>query len=110
VIPTDITSTNSVAVAASGTGTLDRQVQFGTGSGQPALTVISDLLANPQNYYVNIHTTDFPGGAIRGQLMPTTSRVLIGLMRPSNETPPVANSNAAATASVRVLVAGGSGR
>jgi CHRD domain len=27
-----------------------------------------DLVANPQNYYFNIHTTLFPAGAIRGQL------------------------------------------
>jgi CHRD domain len=27
-----------------------------------------DILKNPQNYYVNVHTTDFPEGAIRGQL------------------------------------------
>ncbi len=26
------------------------------------------ILKNPENYYVNVHTTDFPGGAIRGQL------------------------------------------
>lgn len=30
--------------------------------------VIKDLLDNPANYYVNVHTADFPGGAIRGQL------------------------------------------
>ena len=30
--------------------------------------VISGILANPSNYYVNVHTTDFPDGAIRGQL------------------------------------------
>ena len=27
-----------------------------------------DILKNPENYYVNVHTTDFPDGAIRGQL------------------------------------------
>ena len=27
-----------------------------------------DLAANPADYYFNIHTTAFPGGAIRGQL------------------------------------------
>jgi hypothetical protein len=26
------------------------------------------ICANPSNYYVNYHTTQFPGGAIRGQL------------------------------------------
>jgi len=31
-------------------------------------TLIADMVANPANYYVNVHTTTFPGGAIRGQL------------------------------------------
>jgi hypothetical protein len=32
--------------------------------------VISDILANPAGFYVNVHNPDFPGGAIRGQLTP----------------------------------------
>ena len=30
--------------------------------------IIMGILTNPANYYVNVHTTDFPAGAIRGQL------------------------------------------
>ena len=38
----------------------------------PAL-LLADIEANPQNYYVNVHNTDFPGGAVRGQLAGSTS-------------------------------------
>jgi hypothetical protein len=32
----------------------------------PALA--ADIVANPANYYANIHSSAFPGGAVRGQL------------------------------------------
>lgn len=30
--------------------------------------LLMDIIQQPQDYYVNVHTSDFPGGAIRGQL------------------------------------------
>ncbi len=30
---------------------------------------VAEILANPSNYYVNVHNAKYPGGAIRGQLM-----------------------------------------
>ena len=30
--------------------------------------LIQQILANPASYYVNVHTADFPAGAVRGQL------------------------------------------
>jgi hypothetical protein len=39
-----------------------------SGCVQADRAVIDAILAGPTGYYVNVHTTDFPGGAIRGQL------------------------------------------
>ena len=38
------------------------------GCSPAAADLVTDLLANPQNYYVNVHTPEHPPGAVRGQL------------------------------------------
>jgi uncharacterized protein (TIGR03437 family) len=65
-----------------------------------ALAALRDLLANPAGYYVNVHTTDNPGGAIRGQLQRAELAVVMGQMNPFNENPPISGLNATAVGAV----------
>jgi uncharacterized protein (TIGR03437 family) len=102
VIPTDLSATNNIAVDASGKVNVFKQVQFPQDSPAVANSTIFDLIANPQNYYVNIHTTDHPGGAMRGQLLRADVVTLMALMSPKNEVPPTPVSTSG-IASVVVL-------
>jgi hypothetical protein len=43
-------------------------------AGEPE-SIAADILANPANYYVNVHTGEYPNGAIRGQLVNVHDRV-----------------------------------
>ncbi len=44
-----------------------------SGSTTASATDISNIIANPAGFYVNVHTTDYPGGAIRGQMVASTT-------------------------------------
>ena len=48
--------------------TTARHIKQGGVATPNAGTTSADLCSNPSAYYVNYHTTAFPGGAIRGQL------------------------------------------
>ena len=68
-IPTSVSGANPV-VSSTGAGTINLTVFIGSGLFTPA--VVQRLLANPANFYVNLHTQVNPGGAIRAQLSSLT--------------------------------------
>lgn len=35
--------------------------------------IVQRILNNPEDFYINVHNPEFPGGAIRGQLGPIES-------------------------------------
>ena len=65
-----------------------------TGNFPVDAAVAADLIANPQNFYVNVHTVQFPGGAIRGFLTPVSGTIvnLAADLRGTNEVPPTGSS------------------
>lgn len=65
-----------------------------TGSFPVSAEVAARMLQNPRNFYVNVHTTQFPGGAVRGQLSDVTGGVIhyAAELRAANEVPPAAST------------------
>ena len=60
---------NGPVVVTLFTGSTDRKLIFQAARVQTDATTAAAICANPAGYYVNYHTTQFPGGAIRGQLI-----------------------------------------
>lgn len=59
----------AVQVPFFGTGLSDPSLSAVTGSVTVAdKTLLGNLTSNPGGFYVNLHTSEFPGGAVRGQL------------------------------------------
>jgi hypothetical protein len=53
---------------------------FSSGAKSVGLMLAGDINATPWNYYVNVHTTAFGGGEIRGQLAPVPEPASYALM------------------------------
>src|SRR5215469_18629273 len=76
------------------------------------LTISPDLaqaiMANPSQFYFNVHTDANISGAVRGQLAPadsTTSTVeLDATLLPANEVPPVTGADAAITGTAKAVL------
>jgi uncharacterized protein (TIGR03437 family) len=109
VIPTDVNATDkSVTVDATGRVRIQKQVQFPVDTATSLATVV-DLVTHPDQYYVNVHTTVNPGGAMRGQMATADGKVFIGLMKTGNEVPavPATGSGVGTVILLRTVDAGG---
>lgn len=72
----------------SGAGTFPA-AQTNFASSSVTLDTINGILADPTQFYFNVHSTDAPGGVMRGQLQRAEVIVRLGRMIPENETPPI---------------------
>jgi CHRD domain len=60
---------NGPVVVTLFTGSTDRKLIFQARRMEIDATTAANICADVDGFYVNYHTTDFPGGAIRGQLI-----------------------------------------
>lgn len=65
-----------------------------TGTFPVTAAIAERMLQAPGNFYVNVHTTTLPGGAVRGQLSYVSGGTIsyAAELRPGNEVPPVTSS------------------
>ena len=100
-VNTGLSAANPV-VDEDGRGNITRQAQV-RATDAAALATLRGMVENPAGYYANLHTTDFPGGVIRGQLQRAEAHVFMGVMSPRNEVPAL-DLDASGVSHVLVLV------
>jgi uncharacterized protein (TIGR03437 family) len=86
-VDSGLTAANSLPVAA-GRTLIQRSGQARADSAA-AVATLEGMLANPADYYVNLHTTVNPGGMFRGQLYRAERRTFMTSMSGLNENPPI---------------------
>ena len=70
-------------------------VSGSSGCAVASRTIVNDILANRASYYVNVHTGDFPDGALRAQLSGPVAFVLQAVMNGANEKPNAGDADGA---------------
>lgn len=66
-LPPSLAHIHRGAAGVNGPVVIDFSAQL-TGSTAITPALATEIIGNPGGFYVNVHTTPFPGGAIRGQL------------------------------------------
>ncbi|MBM3811272.1 MAG: CHRD domain-containing protein [Acidimicrobiia bacterium] len=96
----------SPIVDSTGRGRIERQGQVLVNN-QAGLDTLNGMFRDPSQFYVNLHTTVNTAGAIRGQLVAAESVVVMGMMSPANEVPPIQGLNASGVGTVVGVVTRG---
>jgi uncharacterized protein (TIGR03437 family) len=91
---------NSVESAASGSGNITRRVEVVAGTA--AVPALEGLFDFPEEFYINIHSTKYPGGVMRSQMGRTELIRFPVSMLPSNEVPAITGLNATAVGNLWV--------
>ncbi len=87
--------------AGTGTGIVSGTVEIAP-TQAAAVQTLADLFTNPGIHYINLHTTEFPGGAIRDQLHKADVVSFRVTMAPGAEVPAVTGLDASAISNVGV--------
>lgn len=77
----------------SGVGTLTYRNEIDVNNAA-SVAALEGQFRNPAGYYINLHTTDYPGGVVRSQMRSTDAATLSMNMLPSNEVPAVTGLDA----------------
>ena len=96
-------------VDATGIGRIERQAQV-LATDNAALDTLRGMFDRPSDYYINMHSTDYPGGFIRAQLQRASVVRLMGIMQSANEVPPVESGNSAVSSVTAIAVQDDSGK
>lgn len=77
----------ATAIAAGLTGRIDRTAEVTADNTAGVATLKGMFDGDPSGFYVNMHTTEYPGGIFRSQLTRSTVTKTMGLMSSRNEVP-----------------------
>ena len=75
-------------ISETGVGVIARQAQI-LPTDTAALLALREMVEDPSSFYVNLHTSEFPGGVIRGQVDATLVSRFVTKLSPANEIPPI---------------------